>query len=403
MKYIFNSLGSNYSLSYVLHTLLYFFIVPPKELVMDQLDVHIKKIFPRFELGPYYFYKGRDAIEFVLNAYNVAENEPVLTQAFTCHALEAAIRRAGAVPVYVDLAADAFNPTTTTIEKVFKKNTDARILIIQHTLGVPADIQKIRKWCDTHKIILIEDLAQAIGGVDQMNTPLGTQADAIVFSFGRDKIIDAISGGACLFRKKPFGFKNENYHTLTSTRFRRDHIYPLLTYIIRLTYPLYLGRILLYFSKLFHIIQSPIKPRFEYITALPSALAALAVRQFEGLDAQLLHRKKLAEIYFKQLSKICPVEWELLERGSNVRFPILVQNPDRLLKFLAKKHIYIQDRWYRQPVDSGTLQYFSKYRSGTCPVAESYAAEIVNLPTHQNISKTDAEYIASAVQEFLED
>jgi dTDP-4-amino-4,6-dideoxygalactose transaminase len=402
MKYIFNSLGSNYSLSFVLHALVYFFITPPKNTTLTELDQRIKILFPDFEKGPYYFYKGRDALEFVLTAYGVGENEPVLTQAFTCHALEAAIRRTGAIPAYVDIDPHTLNPTIATLEKAYRHNNTARIVIIQHTLGVPADIEKIRSWCSERKLVVIEDLAQAVGGVDKSGVVLGTHADAIVFSFGRDKIIDAYSGGACLLRKKPVGFSNENYHTLTSRHFKRDHGYPLLTYVIRTTYPIFVGKVLAYLAKVLQIIQSPIKPRFEYITAFPSSLAALAIRQFDNLPTQITHRRKIARLYFESLRSYCPVEQERLERGSNLRFPLFVENPQQLVQFLARKNIYLGDRWYRQAVDSGSLQYFSKYRSGSCPEAEQLAAQSINLPTHQNITLADATRISSAVREYLE-
>ncbi len=369
---------------------------------MDELDHHIRQRYPDFELGPYYFYKGRDSLEFVLQAFAVLENQSVLTQAFTCHALEAAIRRVGGVPAYVDLDPDTLNPSVETIEKAYKKYSDAKVLIIQHTLGVPAEISKIRKWCTTNKILLIEDLAQAVGGRDEKNELLGAHADAVIFSFGRDKIIDAVSGGACCIRKKPLGFSNEKYRTLTSKRFKRDHLYPFLTSFIRWTYPIYLGRVLLYLAKLFQVIQSPIKARFDYITALPSALAALAVRQFARLDFQLSHRQKIAAVYFSHLEAICPVSWKILERGSNLRFPIVMDNPDKVLKFLASKKIFAQDRWYRSAVDSGSLQYFSKYREGSCPVAERYAATIINLPTHLAITPEDALYISQEILNYRE-
>ena len=401
MKYIFNSLGSNYSFPFVLRALLYFFVPPTKAIAMDQLDRQIRHRFPHFELGPYYFYKGRDAVEFVLTNHGVAEGQSVLTQAFSCHALEAAIRRAGGIPAYVDLGKTGLNPTVATIEAAYKKNSDARILIIQHTLGVPANITTIRSWCTKNKIFLIEDLAQAIGGTDEKGELLGTHADAVIFSFGRDKIIDAVNGGACLIKKRPLGFSNENYRTLTNTRFKRDHLYPILTYKIRMLYPFYIGRVLGYIARTFGLIQSPIKPRFEYITAFPSTLAALAVLQFENMDVQLQHRKEIAKIYFSSLEKYCPVEWAVLERGSNLRFALTVHNPTTFLQRLAKHDVYLQDRWYRNPVDSGSLQYFSKYRTGSCPNAEQFAETIINLPTHQNISVEDAEYIVQLVSAQL--
>lgn len=401
MKYIFNSLGSNYSLSFVLHALLYFFIVPPRKTAMQQLDTRLRKLFPDFELGPYYLYKGRDAIEFLLTAFGVTDDEPVLTQAFTCHALESAIRRAGGLPAYVDIDTKTLNPTIETIQQAYKKYPDARVLIVQHTLGVPAEIEKIRAWCSSHKIMLIEDLAQAVGGTDSAGVLLGSTADAVVFSFGRDKIIDAVTGGACLIKEKPFGFSNQNYRTVTSTRFKRDHLYPALTYVIRKLYPFFVGKVLLYVARFFRLIQSPIKPRFEYITALPSAIAALAERQFLQLDSQLAHRKKITQVYLTELASICPVPAKRLLAGSCLRFPVVVTNPDALIKYLATQKIFVQDRWYRSAVDSGSLKYFSKYKQGSCPQAEELSQHVVNLPTHLNITPEEAAFVAQQVQIFL--
>ena len=55
-------------------------------------------------------YKGRDAIELVLRAYGLTDpSSVVLTQAFTCFAIEEAIVRAGATPHYADIGKDQLN------------------------------------------------------------------------------------------------------------------------------------------------------------------------------------------------------------------------------------------------------------------------------------------------------
>ena len=59
----------------------------------------------------------------------------------------------------------------------------------------------IRKICDEHGLILIEDVAQALGGSYDGHS-LGTVGDISVFSFGRAKNINAFFGGAISVSKK---------------------------------------------------------------------------------------------------------------------------------------------------------------------------------------------------------
>ena len=73
-----------------------------------------------------------------------------------------------------------------------------------------------------------------------------------------------------------------------------------------------------------------------------------------------------------------------------------------LLNFLAKHQIYLFDRWYKKPVDSGSLKFSSNYQSSSCPQAEKLTQTIINLPTHQNISLADAEKIVKLVNDWSE-
>src|SRR5690606_31002986 len=88
-----------------------------------------------------------------------------------------------------------------TLEKALKQNPKAKALIVQHTLGYPADIEAIASWCKKNKLVLIEDLAHSAFGQLEDGRLLGSFGDAIAFSFGRDKVIDSISGGAVCFKK----------------------------------------------------------------------------------------------------------------------------------------------------------------------------------------------------------
>lgn len=397
MKPIFNSLGSNYSLWFALQAASLVFRPVDTKKVGHELTATLDKALPQLSTRPSFFYKGRDAITHALNSLGVGAGDTVLTQAFTCHALEAAIRRSGAKPVYVDLEHDSLQPSLRTLEAAYKNHPEARAVIIQHSLGYPADIVQIRKWCKSQQLFLIEDLAQAVGGSDVAGIPLGSYADAVVCSFGRDKIIDAVNGGVAWVPHSHTAEATENFHDLTSRVFVTDLLYPLLTWLIRTTYSIGLGKILLYVSKRLNWITSPVSSRFEHTTALPASVAVLAVHAVSKLKEEIVHRRKIALIYQKRLQEISLVDKKLIAAGSCLRFPIVVSDPQQIISKLAAENIFVADRWYRSAVDSGALNYPTVYKAGSCPNAEKLAERILTLPTHQGIEAKDAERIADCI------
>jgi dTDP-4-amino-4,6-dideoxygalactose transaminase len=85
--------------------------------------------------------------------------------------------------------------------------------------------------------------------------------------------------------------------------------------------------------------------------------------------------------------------WNLdIEKNAPLtRYPVHVKNRAEVLKKLKKQGIYA-GHWYTQPVaPKGVSLAKMKYYNGTCPVAESVCASIINLPTL--ISKDDAKKI----------
>jgi len=76
---------------------------------------------------------------------------------------------------------------------------------------------------------------------------------------------------------------------------------------------------------------------------------------------------------------------------------VYVENPRNIIEKLQEFGIYIADRWYRKPVDSGSFPYKSSYEPGSCPNAEIIANHCINLPTHQLINLKIAKQIAELV------
>ncbi len=67
----------------------------------------------------------------------------------------------GAVPVFVDIEIPYYNIDCSILEKALSEKTKA--VMIAHTLGNPFDISKIKEFCDSNNLWLIEDNCDALG------------------------------------------------------------------------------------------------------------------------------------------------------------------------------------------------------------------------------------------------
>src|SRR3989338_1413783 len=83
-----------------------------------------------------------------------------------------------------------------------KISSRSKVLIIQHTFGTSAKLTELLAIAKQHQLYVIEDCAHALGARYQQQL-VGTFGDAAIFSFGRDKVISSVYGGA-LLTKQPF-------------------------------------------------------------------------------------------------------------------------------------------------------------------------------------------------------
>ncbi|MBD3250485.1 MAG: hypothetical protein GF381_02875 [Candidatus Pacebacteria bacterium] len=411
---VFNSLGSNYDFRFVLQALGLLLGLGSSQPAQAELK---KQLVGQWSGQVELVSKGRDAIELILEQLEISQDEAVLTQAFSCYAIEEAILRTGATPVYLDLEPGKLYFTVKQLkqklDQLKEQKIKPRAVLVQYSLGYPAPIKQIRKFCQANQLYLIEDLAQAYGAEDLNREPLGQRGDALVLSFGRDKILDAVSGGALVLKKSVDSrgsvLSGELDQPLlqTSAPTNKLLIYPFLTWLIRKTYWLGLGKLLHRLAVGLGLVASSVKSDSDYYSAMPAKLAPLVLTQLEQLADQLEHRRKLAHVYFNSLKDLgelqLPITRDEISRGANQRFPLLVSDPDKLIQYLAKNGVHLYDRWYRQPVDSGRLQLKSVYQPGSCPEAEKVAAQMVNLPTHQNLSLDQALEVSQLVKQFFEE
>jgi dTDP-4-amino-4,6-dideoxygalactose transaminase len=106
----------------------------------------------------------------------------------------------------------------------------------------------------------------------------------------------------------------------------------------------------------------------------------------------------ISEIYSRNLDKdiVSAKIISNISLSSNVRFPIFVNDRTGLISYLKSQGIFVSDIWYDAPVAPSKLIDKTDY-NGDCPVAEKISLEILNLPTHKNISMKEAEKISAYI------
>lgn len=390
---IFNSLGSNYDFNFVLKSIISQNNKKEAESLIDLLE-------GRYSGKTILFYKAREAIKTALLLTNLPKRSKVAITGFTCWAVYEAVKSAGFQVEYLDIDEDLnFSPVE--FEERLKKTT-IKAVIIQNTLGYPCEISQIEKICKERGIILIEDLAHSIGTSYVDKREAGTVGDFTILSFSQDKIIDGISGGALIVRNKKYVERKLPIQNELSLKNQlKDKSYPLLTYIIRNTYKVALGKVLHLFLKNLNLLSKPIENNSIKFHVLPNWYCFLIKLGFKKLTDNLEHRRRISYIYAQNLNNdfLSSTIVKHIPNSTNLRFPIFVKDRESLIACLKQKDIFISDIWYDAPVAPRRLLKLTDYKN-QCHKAESISKKIINLPTHINITERYAKTICLNINKW---
>ncbi|MBI4123137.1 MAG: aminotransferase class I/II-fold pyridoxal phosphate-dependent enzyme [Parcubacteria group bacterium] len=353
------------------------------------------------------FNSGRSSLLAILEALGLKKGDEVLLQAFTCNAVPNPIIWAGLNPVYVDCSREDFNMDAKDLIKKITKRS--RAVIVQHTFGMPADMEKIAAVCKEHNLFLIEDCAHALGAKFQ-GKQVGTFGDAAFFSFSRDKVISCVYGGMAITDDKKIGDSirkfQEKAGNPSSFWIMQQLLHPLLMNMLILpTYRVFGKYILLLFqqthvlSKAVHWKEKQGQQPGYFPKALPGALAVLAMQQLRKLEKFNRHRKKLAEFYEAALegSPFGMPEKFSDRQPMHLRFVLQHPRAHEIIRRSFRQNLLVGD-WYTSPIAPDDTQAEKVgYKKGMCPVAERLSRSTLNMPTHINTSLEDAENIVNTL------
>jgi len=348
-----------------------------------------------------FFYRGRVALCAILKALGIEQQDQVAMQAFTCIAVPEALMAAGARPIYVDVESNGFNMDADDLARKLTPKT--RAIVVQHTFGIPADMDRILRVARQAGLPIIEDCCHTLAS-EYKGKPLGAFGVASFYSSEWGKPIVAGIGGSAVVNdpqlRERMHRAYQTYRTPGAAALSRIQLQ---YYAFALLY-----RPLLFWPvrSLFHRLSSlgvavnNYNPMGEgniaedFSLRMAPALQRRLARKLTKLDAQTHHSRWVAGEYQARI-RSAAVAHPVLPTGSDTvfaRYPLLATNKPELLAAARRANVELSE-WYATPVHPLVDKELRlvHYEPGSCPNAEARCDEIVALPTHPAVSKRDVD------------
>lgn len=365
----------------------------------------------RFGMDAVLFSSGREALLALLTALDLPQGSDIVVQGFTCVVVPNAIHAAGLKTIYADIDPDTLNLTPETVRDVATPTTKA--VICQHTFGIPSKTDELRTLCKERGWILIEDCAHILPDRNGPSDILQS-SDYAICSFGRDKAISGIAGGAALSKNASVTGKlrelEKNASEVSFWNVLRLLEYPpRMKQLVRPFIGIGLAGALLKIHHLFRLF-TPVVTDDEKkgqmkneLHRIPNACAALALWQLSLLERLNDHRRALVAHILRGTAKR---GWKVMHGVNDSlplqKFPMFVENAAAIRIALKKQNIHLDDGWTGCVVCPGDCDASAAGYRASCDLnAEKAAESILSLPTHPTMSIRDVDVLLKALDAHL--
>src|SRR5262249_49766482 len=145
---------------------------------------------------------GTAALHIAVAAAGIGPGDEVITSPITDIGTVIGVLFQQAVPVFADLGPAPYHPEPRDVARRITPRTKAIIAV--HLAGNPCDLDALKALAERHKLILIEDCAQA-WGARSGGKPIGTQGHLAGFSLQNAKHVTCGDGGVVASGDAAFG------------------------------------------------------------------------------------------------------------------------------------------------------------------------------------------------------
>jgi dTDP-4-amino-4,6-dideoxygalactose transaminase len=157
---------------------------------------------------------GTAALDCAVAGLGIGPGDEVIVPAYTWWSDYTCVVHAGALPVFADIDR-TFNLDPADFERKITPRTKAVIAV--HLLGGPCDMDPIMEVARTHKVAVLEDCAQCVGG-SHRGKKLGSIGGVGIYSFQINKMITSGEGGAVVSNDPLIYERAVRFHDMGSIR-----------------------------------------------------------------------------------------------------------------------------------------------------------------------------------------
>ena len=325
---------------------------------------------------------GTAALHMAVAAAGIAPGDEVITSPITDMGTVIGILFQQAVPVFADLGPDNYNLNVADVEKRITPKTKAIIAV--HLLGNPCDLAALRALADRHKLILIEDCAQA-WGARYRGQPIGTVGDIACFSLQDSKHVTCGDGGVVASGDERFGpllmrFGDKGFDRVGGVDFG------VLASNYRMSEPQ-------------AAVAAAQLTRLEAIAARRAQLGTLLSEKLAGVPGVRPHQVNGGDrcVYWHHMFRLRPDAFRcdraqfcraLRAEGVSSAGTGVMQGP-LYAKSVFQRHAFFAGRWPVRELGLTTMDYARQ----SCPEAEAIHQTCIRLPLHEGLTE---EYIVDA-------
>lgn len=269
------------------------------------------------------FASGRMSFYSLLKSWGIREGDEVALTGFTCAVMANAVLRTGATPIYVDIDKDTLGMSAESL--VSKITNRTKVVVAQHSFGIPCKIDKIKEIAKSHSCYLVEDCALTFGS-KYKSIIVGNYGDAAIFSTDHTKPLNTLIGGFVYtndidiatsiraMRDDCGDLSNEHQRMILKTYIDEHRIetvnhkiYIMRNYKKALMNKLHIHNEISPYLELETSAKIAINPYYSYPAKLPSVLAKIGLHVLEQYKANIHQRqswlKEILQVVEKK--KIC--------------------------------------------------------------------------------------------------
>jgi perosamine synthetase len=350
------------------------------------------------------FYRGRTALYAILCALDLRQGDEVILQAYTCLAVVLPVLFSGATPIYADIERRSYTLDPAALESRITVRT--RVLIIQHTFGIPAQLDTLLAIAKRHNLVVIEDCCHACGSTYK-GKALGSFGTAAFYSYQWSKPLVVGRGGLALIN---------NYELADRVRkLRTSFTDPSISDVAAINLQ-YLFYRMLRGSRCLNWLRGAIRSRsplgvatgmlrseeLEYkITADYTKKMAVSVKRrlsfkFRNVHRNIEERLRVGSHMHNHLLDLGVSAIEVSEGASIafMRHPVVAISRQQVLREGKAWNLDVSPS-FGSPVDPLPREQWARvgYRAGSCPVAEYLAETTVTLPVNDWASRYEVDRV----------